>query len=150
MEMIAHVCDALYYEVLSDSTYFVDLFNDSPKLRPQKEMLNLANIEAHKKFVNFAEHIDTSEAILIEPMKRQEVSLLSTMFTANLTQPDVSVTKPEFTSVARQFVCLPPSISNGSSGAVQEDFKCGCGVQKCTNPRCQATSDSLDAAGNTG
>ena len=81
-------------------------------------MLNLANIEAHKKFVNFVEHIDTSEAILIESMKRQEVSLLSTMFTVNLTQSDVRVTKPEFTSVARQFVCLPP-LSNGSSGAVQ-------------------------------
>ena len=136
-------------QVLSDSTYFVDLFKDFPKLRLQKEMLNLANIEAHKKFVNFVEHIDTSEAILIESMKRQEVSLLSTMFTVNLTQPDVRVTKPEFTSVARQFVCLPP-LSNGSSGAVQADFKCGCGVQKCTNPKCQATSDSLDAAGNHG
>ena len=135
--------------MLSDSTYFVDLFKDFPKLRLQKEMLNLANIEAHKKFVNFVEHIDTSEAILIESMKRQEVSLLSTMFTVNLTQPDVRVTKPEFTSVARQFVCLPP-LSNGSSGAVQADYKCGCGVQKCTNPRCQATSDSLDAAGNHG
>ena len=52
--------------MLSDSTYFVDLFKDFPKLRLQKEMLNLANIEAHKKFVNFVEHIDTSEAILIE------------------------------------------------------------------------------------
>ena len=82
-------------------------------------MLNLVNIEAHKKFVNFVEHIDTSEAILIESMKRQEVSLLSTMFTVNLTQSDVRVTKPEFTSVARQFVCLPP-LSNGSSGAVQK------------------------------
>ena len=47
-------------------------------------MLNLANIEAHKKFVNFVEHIDTSEAILIESMKRQEVSLLSTMFTPRI------------------------------------------------------------------
>ena len=61
---------------------------------------------------------------------------------------DVRVTKPEFTSVARQFVCLPP-LANGSTGPIVE-FKCGCGVQKCVNPKCKATSDRLDFAGNHG
>ena len=31
-----------------------------------------------------------------------------------------------------------------------EQCKCGCEVQKCTNPKCQATSNLLDAAGNHG
>ena len=103
-------------EVLSHSTFFVDLFKDAPKLRLQKAMLDLANLVAHDKFVKYVEHADTSEMILIESMKHPEVSLLSRMFTVNLMQPDVRVTKPEFTSVARQFVCLPP-LPNGSRGS---------------------------------
>mgnify|MGYP006137750561 CR=1 FL=1 len=63
-------------------------------------------------------------------------------------QPDVRVTKPEFTSVARQFVCLPPLL-NGSSGEVI-NYQCGCEVQKCVNPKCHATNELLDSAGNHG
>ena len=73
--------------MLSDSTFFVDLFKEAPKQRLQKVILYLANIAAHKKFVNYVEHIDTSEKILIESMKREEVSFLSRIFTVNLTQP---------------------------------------------------------------
>ena len=135
-------------ELLSHSTFFVDLFKEAPKLRLQKEMLNLANLVAHEKFVNYIEHCDINEQILVHSMRRPDVSLLSRMFTVNLTQPDVRVTKPEFTSVARQFVCLPP-LSNGSPGNMVE-FKCGCGLQKCTNPKCQAAVDLLDSAGNPG
>ena len=134
--------------MLSHSTFFVDLFKDAPKLRLQKAMLDLANLVAHDKFVKYVEHADTSEMILIESMKHPEVSLLSRMFTVNLMQPDVRVTKPEFTSVARQFVCLPP-LPNGSHGSLEE-YKCGCAVQKCTNLKCQATSNLLDSAGNHG
>ena len=74
---------------------------------------------AHEKFVSYVEHIDASEMILVESMKRPDTSLLSRMFAVNLMQPDVRVTKPEFTSVARQFVCLPP-LPNGSHGVVHE------------------------------
>ena len=34
-------------QVLSDSTFFVDLFKEFPKLKLQKEMLNQANFVAH-------------------------------------------------------------------------------------------------------
>ena len=135
-------------DVLSNSTFYIDLFKETPKLRLQKAMLDLANLVAHDKFVNYDLHSDLSENILRESMKRPNVSLLSRMFTVNLMHTDVRVTKPEFTSVARQFVCLPP-LANGSTGPIVE-FKCGCGVQKCTNPKCKATSDRLDFAGNHG
>ena len=135
-------------DVLSNSTFYIDLFKETPKLRLQKAMLDLANLVAHDKFVNYDHHSDLSENILRESMKRPNVSLLSRMFTVNLMHTDVRVTKPEFTSVARQFVCLPP-LANGSTGPIVE-LKCGCGVQKCTNPKCKATSDRLDFAGNHG
>ncbi len=112
-------------EVLSDSTFFVDLFKREPKLRLQKQLLDLANHVAHEKFVNYVQHTDASERILVESMKRPNVSILSRMFTANLMQQDVRVTKPEFTSAARQFVCLPPLL-NGSSGEV---INCKCAVK---------------------
>ena len=131
-------------EVLSDS----DFFKREPQLRLQKQLLDLANYVAHEKFVNYVQHADTSEQILVESMKRPNVSILSRMFTANLMQPDVRVTKPEFTSVARQFVCLPPLL-NGSSGEVIK-YKCGCEAQKCVNPKCHATNELLDSAGNHG
>ena len=101
------------------------MFKEEPKLRLQKKLLDLANHVAHQKFVNYVEHTVKSERV---SMKRPNVSLLSRMFTANLMQPDVRVTKPEFTSAARQFVCLPPLL-NGSSGEVM-DFDCGCEVQR--------------------
>ena len=78
-------------------------------------------------------------------MKHEDFSLLSSMITANLMQFDTRVTKDEFTSVARQFVCLPP-ISNGT-GEMKEE-KCGCSVQLCSNHKCKAPSEKLDAAGN--
>ena len=64
-------------EVLSDSTFYVDLFKEIPKLRLQKEMLNLANVVAHEKFVNYVAHSDTSEKIVLESVKRPNVSLLN-------------------------------------------------------------------------
>ena len=134
-------------EVLSDSTFFIDLFKTHPNIRLQKEMLNLANLVAHKDFLNYVEHSDTSEQIMIESMKRPNQSLLATMFTANLMQHDVRVTKAEFTAAARQYVCLPP-LSNGT-GALT-DYVCGCEIQHCANPKCTAPTKNLDAMGNHG
>ena len=108
-------------------------------------MLHLANLVAHEKFVNYVAHTDISEKIVIKAIKWPNVSLLTRLFTANLMQVDARVTKPEFTSAARQFVCLPP-LTNGSGRVTS--YKCGCGTQHCTNPKCQATNDKLDGAGN--
>ena len=82
----------------------MDLFKEMPKLRLQKEMLDLANIVAHEKFVNYVAHSDTSEKIVLESVKRPNISLLTRLFTANLMQVEARVTKPEFTSTGSQMV----------------------------------------------
>ena len=134
-------------EVLSDSTFFMELLKKEPKLRLQKQFLDLANLVAHDKFVAYHDHSNVSEKILIESMKRPNGSLLDKKkFTAKLIQTDVRVTKPEFTAAARQFVCLPP-LGNGSAIV---DYECGCGVEKCANAKCKASSQELDGAGNHG
>ena len=136
-----------FLDVLCSPDFYVELFKFEPKLKLQKELLELANHVAHQKFVAYVDHANTSEQIMIESMKREDSSLLSTMFTANLMQLDTRVTKDEFTSVARQFVCLPP-ISRGT-GEMKEE-KCGCFIQLCSNHKCKAPSEKLDAAGNHG
>ena len=135
-------------DVLSESSFYWDLFEKEKKLRLQKEMLNLANSVAHEKFVNYADDSDDSTKVVIESLKRETVSVLSNLFTANLIQPDVRLTKPEFTAAARQFVCLPP-VTNGESAELHE-LKCGCSVQICTNRKCQDQGRVLDLAGNHG
>ncbi len=134
-------------DVLCSPEFYVDLFKFEPKLKLQQEMLNCANHVAHQKFVAYVDHANTSEEIMIESMKREDSSLLSKMFTANLMQLDTRVTKDQFTSVARQFVCLPP-ITHGTGGMKEE--KCSCSVQLCSNHKCKAPSAKLDAAGNHG
>ena len=83
----------------------------------------------------------------MESTKRESVSILTNVFTANLIQSDARLTKPEFTAVARQFVCLPP-VSNGESKL--HESKCGCTIEHCRKRTCKAGSEVLDAAGNHG
>jgi hypothetical protein len=133
--------------VLSESSFYQDLFENEKKLRLQKEFLNLANLVAHQKFVEYVNHSDDSEKIVIESAKRENVSILVNVFTANLIQSDARLTKPEFMAVARQFVCLPP-VSNGESKLFEA--KCGCKTELCTKRKCKAGSEVLDPAGNHG
>ena len=88
-----------------------------------------------------------SAKIVIESTKRENVSILTNVFTANLIQSDARLTKPEFTAVARQFVCLPP-VSNGESKLCES--KCGCKIEHCTKRTCKAAIEVLDVAGNHG
>ena len=134
-------------DVLSESTFYRDLFENEKKLRLQKEFLNLANLVAHHKFVEYIDHSNDSEKIVMELTKRENVSILTNVFTANLIQSNARLTKPEFTAVARQFVCLPP-VSNGESKLCEA--KCGCKIEHCTKRKCQADNEVLDAAGNHG
>jgi hypothetical protein len=134
-------------EVLSQSTFFKDLFVEEPKLKLQREFLELANEKAHQKFVNYLDHTNTSEKILIHSLQRPNVSILSSLFTADLAQVDVRLTKTEFNVVARQYVCLPP-LKNGN-GEVKE-YKCGCELQRCANSKCQAHGERMDGLGNHG
>ena len=98
--------------------------------------------------MNYTDHSNLSTKVLIESLKRPSVSMLAPLFTASLIQSDARLTKPEFTAVARQFICLPP-VSNGEATRMVED-KCGCSVQVCNSRKCQAPNDVLDAAGNHG
>ena len=60
-------------DVLSESTFYRDLFENEKKLRLQKEFQNLANLVAHKKFVEFVDHSNDSEKIVMESTKRENV-----------------------------------------------------------------------------
>ena len=123
------------------------MFENEKKLRLQKEVQHLANLVAQQKFVEYVDHSNDSEKIVMESAKREDVSILTNIFTANLIQSDTRLTKPEFTAVARQFVCLPP-VSNGESKLCVE--KCGCKIEHCTKRTCKAGNEVLDAAGNHG
>ena len=63
-------------DVLSESTFYRDLFENEKKLRLQKEFQNLANLVAHQKFVEYVDHSNDSEKIVMESTKRENSSLL--------------------------------------------------------------------------
>ena len=53
-------------DVLSESNFYIDLFENEKKLRLQKEFQNLANIVAHQKFVEYVDHSNVSEKIVMD------------------------------------------------------------------------------------
>jgi hypothetical protein len=134
-------------DVLCQSTFYSDLFKaEMYFLKLQHSFLEVANERAHKFFLTYGlEHANTSEKILLTCLQRPGLSVLSSLFTANLTQSDVRLTKDEFTIAARQYVCLPP-LKNNAGEIV--DRKCGCEVQLCANSSCQKKDAELDGAGN--
>ena len=75
------------------------------------------------------------------------MSLLSSLFTARLTQKDTRLTKTEFIIAARQYVLLPP-LKNHAGDVFDE--KCGCQVQVCANRTCTNTEPKLDSTGSHG
>ena len=52
-------------DVLSDSTFYQDLRKDAPKLKLQHEFSDLVCSRAHRHFVSFTDHTNTSEKILL-------------------------------------------------------------------------------------
>jgi Reverse transcriptase (RNA-dependent DNA polymerase) len=136
-------------EVLSDSTFYKDLFKTEPKLKMQHEFTDISSNLCYHKFLehSLAHHSTTSEKIAIRSMMPSGVSLLSNLFTAKLTQKDTRLTKTEFTIVARQYVLLPPLKNN--AGDILES-KCGCQVQTCDNKSCKNKDDKLDSSGSHG
>ena len=135
--------------VLSDSTFYKDLFKDEPKLKLQHEFTDISSNLCFKLFLKhaLAHHSDTSEKIALRSIDPPGVSVLSSLFTARLTQKDTRLTKTEFTIAARQYVMLPPLKNN--AGDILE-YKCGCEVQTCANTVCKNKDTKLDAAGNHG
>jgi hypothetical protein len=136
-------------EVLSDSTFYKDLFIDNPKLKLQHEFSDLASLRAHRDFVttNREHHADTSDHILLRSITTPGISVLPRLFTAKLTQHAARLTKTEFTIVARQYVLLPP-LKNHVGEIVES--KCGCETQLCANHACKSKEARLDWAGNHG
>ena len=53
-------------DVLSESNFYIDLFENEKKLRLQKELQNLANVVAHQKFVEYLDHSNVNEKIVME------------------------------------------------------------------------------------
>jgi hypothetical protein len=132
-------------DTLSASTFYRDLFKDYPKLKLQHEFSDMVCRRSHSQFVSTNQHTDTSEKITLLSLKRPGHSVLPNLFTANLSQHDVRLTKSEFTTVARQFVFLPP-LKNGECDTITH--ACGCEFQLCGNPKCTKKSSELDGAGN--
>ncbi len=136
-------------DVLSNSTFYKDLFEEDPKLKLQKEFTDTAANESFKSFQKLAvsHHADDSDKIAVRSSNPPGVSILSSLFTAKLTQKDTRLTKTEFTIAARQYVMLPP-LKNNIGELVER--KCGCEFQKCANSMCTNKEPKLDAAGNHG
>jgi hypothetical protein len=124
------------------------LFEEYPKLKLQQKFHEISCLRARADFLQQAQvHADVSEKILLASLRNTEpgTSLLSSLFTAQLSQRDVRLTKTEFTIAVRQFLCLPP-LKNGAGEVVT--YACGCQVQLCSNSSCPKNNQELDGAGN--
>lgn len=132
-------------DTLANSTFYQDLFKEQPKLKLQHEFLELVCLRAQRQFYESLDHTDTSEKIALLSLRIPGHSVLSRLFTANLCQQDVRLTKSEFTIAARQFIFLPPL--KNRSGTVVES-KCGCERQLCANVSCAKRDSPLDSSGN--
>jgi hypothetical protein len=92
-------------------------------------------------------HSSSSEKVLLQSLQNTEpgTSILSALFTAQLSQKNVRLTKTEFTIAVRQFLCLPP-LKNGACAVV--DYACGCQAQLCSNHSCPKRGGELDGDGS--
>ena len=84
---------------------FTRIFEEHPKLKLQKEFTEYVTDECFKvfqKYVLECAHASTAEKIAIRTSDPPGVSILSSLFTAKLTQ-DTCLTKIEFTMAARQY-----------------------------------------------
>ena len=119
-------------DVLSNSTFYHEFFKDFPRIKLQHEFLDVVCCRANSQFVKTMVHTDTSEKILLRSLKVPGRSILPNLFTANLAQRDVRLTKSEFVIVARQFTCLPP-VKNDECDVITHP--CGCEAQLCSNSK---------------
>ena len=91
-----------------------------------------------------SDHVTNSEVIrsLLARSKPGE-SVLTQLFTANLSDHEARLSKSEFIISARQFIGLPAlKIPRGEL----IELKCGCEAQKCPNSGCAGVI--IDPAGN--
>jgi hypothetical protein len=137
-------------DVLRQSCFYKNLFLDNPKFKLQQAFHEISSARARKEFlIQAQEHASKSEKILLRSLQNTEpgTSILSSLFTARLSQKDVRLTKTEFMIGVRQFLCLPPL--NISFGPVV-DYDCGCQAQVCVNQACPKKGLELDGTGNHG
>jgi hypothetical protein len=134
-------------DVLSHSTFYKDLLFDNPKLRLQQRFHEISSLRARSEFLKQAQtHASSSEKVLLRSLENSEpgTSILSSLFTAHLSQKNVRLTKTEFMIAVRQFLCLPPLKNEGCAVV---DYACGCQAQLCSNPLCPKKGKELDGDG---
>ena len=132
-------------DVLYASDYYKDWLKDYDFTKLQKEFTEFIG-EQQLKFLTSLTlpHVTKSEVIRsLHTRKKPGSSVLTQLFTANLSDREARLTKTEFTISARQFFCLPAlKIPRGEV----VELKCGCEAQMCPNPECGGTI--LDPIGN--
>jgi len=135
-------------DVLFNSDYYKEWQADHKSIKLQKEFNSFLAQKQFKLLNSHDElhqpHVTKSEQIRsMQARKRPGTSVLTQLFTANLSDREARLTKSEFVLSARQFIALPPlKISNGEI----VELKCGCEIQKCPNATCEGAM--IDPAGN--
>jgi hypothetical protein len=135
-------------DVLYASDYYKDWFKDYDFTKLQKEFSDfvaeelLKDLSSHQKLKE--PHVTKSEVIRsLHTRKRPGSSVLTQLFTAQLSDREARLTKTEFTISARQFLGLPAlKIPRGEL----VELKCGCEAQQCPNAECAGTI--MDPFGN--
>jgi len=135
-------------DVLSNSDYYKHWQEDHKNTRLQKEFneflaqRQLRLLTSHTALGH--DHVTNSDKIRsLQTRKKPGSSVLTQLFSANLSDPEARLTKSEFIISARQFIALP-SLKIPRGEVI--DLKCGCEAQKCPNATCGGTI--IDPAGN--
>jgi hypothetical protein len=133
-------------DVLASSDYYKEWHKDHAPAKLQKEFSRFLGGRALKKITSNLDddHVTNSEVIrsLLARRKPGE-SVLTQLFTANLSDREARLSKSEFIISARQFIGLPAlKIPRGEL----VELKCGCEAQKCPNAVCAGVI--IDPAGN--
>ena len=134
-------------DVLKQSTFYWNLFIDNKNLKLQQAFHEIVSSRARREFIERSQaHASTGERILLQSLNNSEpgTSILTSLFTAKLSQKDVRLTKTEFILAARQFLLLP-TLKN-DVGTVVEHL-CGCQSQMCSNSTCIKHGEEMDAMG---
>lgn len=135
-------------DVLYNSDYYKHWHVDYNWAKVQKEFSGFLARKELKQLTSSTElkkpHITESEHVRSRlAFKKQGESVLTQLFTANLSDHEARLTKAEFVISARQFLSLPAlKIPRGEL----VELKCGCEDQKCATASCCGTI--VDPAGN--
>jgi hypothetical protein len=134
-------------DVLVSGDYYKEWQKDHAPAKLQKEFAHFLGDRALKKITSNLDsdnHITKSEVIRsLLARKKPGESVLTQLFTANLSDREARLSKTEFIISVRQFIGLPAlKIPRGEL----VELKCGCEAQQCPNVQCAGVV--IDPAGN--